>query len=39
MGVLDWDQPSKTVIGSADVHAAAVAVANPRIPKDNEQGV
>ncbi|PIH60417.1 hypothetical protein [Paenibacillus sp. LK1] len=37
MGVLDWE-PSKTVIDSTDVHAA-VAVADPRIPKDNKQGV
>ncbi|MEK4328937.1 DNA cytosine methyltransferase [Paenibacillus sp. FSL R7-0312] len=38
-GVQDWDQPAKTVIGSADIHASAAAVADPRIPKDNEQGV
>lgn len=38
-GVQHWDQPAKTVIGSADIHASAAAVADPRIPKDNEQGV
>ncbi|MBJ6361557.1 DNA cytosine methyltransferase [Paenibacillus sp. GCM10012307] len=40
MGVQKWDQPSKTVTGSMDVHAGAAAIADPRpIPKDNEKGI
>lgn len=39
MGILCWDLPAKTVIGSADVHAGAAAVADTRIPGYNEQGV
>jgi site-specific DNA-cytosine methylase len=38
-GVMAWDEPAKTVIGSADVHAGTAAVADPRIPVDNESGV
>ncbi len=38
-GVQEWDLPSKTIIGSSDIHAAAVAVADPRIPDDNKKGV
>ena len=33
-GVLAWDAPAKTILGSGDVHAGAVAVADPRIPWD-----
>ncbi|WP_338826084.1 hypothetical protein MTBGP_03460 [Moorella thermoacetica] len=32
-----WDQPSATVIGASDIHAGAAAVADPRIPTDNER--
>lgn len=38
-GVMAWDKPATTVIGSADVHAGTSAVADPRIPDDYEQGV
>lgn len=38
-GVQAWDQPGKTVTGSADIHNCAAAVADPRIPKDTELGV
>ncbi len=38
-GVMDWDEPSVTVVGSADVHAGCSAVADPRMPNDNESGV
>lgn len=37
-GVMAWDKPATTVIGSADVHAGTSAVADPRIPDDHEQG-
>ena len=37
-GVQAWDEPAKTVT-SADVHAGSAAVADPRIPADNEGGV
>jgi site-specific DNA-cytosine methylase len=37
MGVQAWDKPSNTVIGAGDVHAGSAAVADPRIPKDNER--
>lgn len=37
-GVQRWNQPANTVT-SADIHAGSVAVADPRIPEDNEQGV
>jgi site-specific DNA-cytosine methylase len=36
MGVQDWDKPGATVIGAGDIHSGATAVADPRIPKDNE---
>jgi site-specific DNA-cytosine methylase len=36
MGVQRWDEPGKTVIGAGDIHAGASAIADPRIPKDNE---
>ncbi len=40
LGVQEWDTPGKTVIGSADVHASAAAVADPRpIPEEDERGV
>lgn len=32
-----WDQPSATVIGANDIHAGAAAVADPRIPTDDER--
>lgn len=31
-----WDEPSATVFGSADVHAGAAAVADPRVPGDRD---
>jgi len=37
-GVQDWLGPAKTVTG-ADIHSGNCAVADPRIPKDNESGV
>ncbi len=36
MGVQAWDEPGKTVIGAGDIHAGAAAVADQRIPRDNE---
>lgn len=39
MGVQAWDKPGATVIGAGDIHAGAVAVADPRIPADTESGV
>lgn len=39
MGVQDWADSSVTITGSMDVHAGAAAVADPRIPQDNEKGV
>ena len=36
-GVLAWDAPAKTILGSGDVHAGAVAVADPRIPRGDER--
>jgi site-specific DNA-cytosine methylase len=38
MGVQKWDEPAKTVIGAGDIHAGSAAVADPRIPEDNESG-
>lgn len=35
-GVQDWNNTAKTVAGSADIHNAANAVADPRIPGDND---
>jgi Site-specific DNA methylase len=37
-GVAEWDEPTSTVTGSASVTSsnAVAAVADPRIPKDNE---
>jgi len=37
MGVQSWDEPGKTVIGAGDIHAGAAAVADPRIPADNDR--
>lgn len=37
MGVQAWDKPSGTIIGAGDIHAGAAAVADPRIPADNER--
>lgn len=39
MGVQKWEEPAKTVIGAGDVHSGSAAIADPRIPKDNERGV
>jgi site-specific DNA-cytosine methylase len=39
MGVQSWQDPSKTVTGTGDVHSGAVAVADPRIPEDHERGI
>jgi site-specific DNA-cytosine methylase len=36
---MKWDEPSVTVTGSADVHAGCAAVADPRIPDDNDNGI
>jgi site-specific DNA-cytosine methylase len=38
MGIQKWDKPSSTVIGAGDIHAGVAAVADPRIPDDNESG-
>lgn len=38
-GVLDWDKPSCTVTGARNLHSGTAAVADPRVPKDTEQGV
>jgi site-specific DNA-cytosine methylase len=37
MGVQAWDDPGKTVIGAGDIHACAAAVADPRIPDNNDR--
>lgn len=37
LGVLRWNEPAGTVIGGADVHAGAAAVADPRIPADDDR--
>lgn len=39
LGVMPYDQPAKTVLGASDVHKGCAAVADPRIPKDNESGI
>lgn len=36
-GVLAWDKPSTTVTGAGDVHAGSAAVADPRIPADDDR--
>jgi site-specific DNA-cytosine methylase len=36
-GVDGWDDTLSTVIGSGDIHAARVAVADPRIPGNDER--
>jgi len=37
LGVMPWGEPAGTVIGSADVHAGAAAVADPRLPADDDR--
>ncbi len=37
--VQDWNEPSKTIFASMDVHSGTAAVADPRIPMENESGV
>ncbi|RKO67150.1 DNA cytosine methyltransferase [Desulfofundulus salinus] len=32
-----WNEPAATVIGAGDIHAGAAAVADPRIPTDDER--
>lgn len=39
MEVQDWNEPSKTVFASMDIHAGSAAVADPRIPTETESGV
>jgi len=39
MGVMSWECPGKTILGSSDVHAGSAALADPRIPEQNEQGI
>lgn len=40
MGVSDWDGQFPAVIGSADVHAGAAAISDPRpVPNDTDSGV
>lgn len=39
MMVQEWSEPAKTVTASGDIHAAAAAVADPRIPPAGERGV
>ena len=34
-GVMDWDNPAKTVIGAGDIHAGNVALADSRIPQED----
>lgn len=36
-GVMDWDETASAVIGSADCHAAKAAIADVRIPSNNER--
>ena len=38
-GVMDWNEPAKTVTASGDIHAGAAAVADPRIPDPDERGI
>jgi site-specific DNA-cytosine methylase len=38
-GVREWDQPGATVSGNFEVHNAAAAVADPRIPEATQNGV
>lgn len=38
-GVQKWDEPSKTVTASGDIHAGSAAVADPRIPQPKDKGV
>jgi site-specific DNA-cytosine methylase len=37
MGVQAWQEPSRTVTGSWDVHSGSAAVADPRIPDDDDR--
>lgn len=37
LGVQKWEKPSATVFGSLDVHAGPAALADPRIPGNNER--
>lgn len=36
-GVQDWNKPSSAIVGAGDIHAAAVAVSDPRIPGNDER--
>nr|MDA8122451.1 DNA cytosine methyltransferase [Deltaproteobacteria bacterium] len=36
-GVQQWDEPSSAIVGAGDIHAAAAAVSDPRIPSNNER--
>ncbi|MEL7654642.1 MAG: DNA cytosine methyltransferase [Bacillota bacterium] len=38
MGVLRFNEPAKCVT-SGDIHSCSAAIADPRVPKDNESGV
>lgn len=37
LGVQAWYEPAATVTGAGDIHAGAAAVADPRIPADNDR--
>jgi len=36
-GVMDWELPSKTITGAADIHAGTAAIADIRIPVDTDR--
>jgi site-specific DNA-cytosine methylase len=38
MGIMKWDEAGKTVT-SASIYSGTAAVADPKIPKENENGV
>ncbi|WP_054749972.1 DNA cytosine methyltransferase [Ruminiclostridium josui] len=38
-GVMDWNEPAKTITASGDIHAGAAAVADPRIPGPDDRGI
>ncbi|MCL5884711.1 MAG: DNA cytosine methyltransferase, partial [Deltaproteobacteria bacterium] len=36
-GVQDWNEPSSAIVGAGDIHAAAAAISDPRIPGNDER--
>jgi site-specific DNA-cytosine methylase len=36
-GVQDWNEPSSAIVGAGDIHSAAAAVSDPRIPGNDER--